>query len=360
MEWSELPWGELTASFSQRHPLRCLWCGIELQSNQISRRRAFIEEHSHDDFPAWTWEVEMEFTEAADSGPEFPKYELRQGTYTYTVERTGLKHWTGWVRKGDSRHRTAVTKFCASEKEAMQQVIAHITGDKQEEAGEMTTSQRTRMRVSLDLIDDNPYQPRAEITPESAEEMADDIRRIGRILQTPLSRPSPAGNGRYELAFGHRRIRGCRLLRQTGEWEDDVELDVEDLTDEQMALIALSENVARRQLTGLEIARAWKKAIDDTDLTVNTLAEKVGVSHSAMSNHLRVLELPALVLEARRKRRAEHERGPGVPGAPARRPHAYRGHGAHRGGNHGRLRGRRYARLDQAPRSGPHPRSGPL
>ena len=152
-----------------------------------------------------------------------------------------------------------------------------------------------RERVALDLIDDNPWQPRAEITPESAEEMADEIRRIGRLLQTPLARR--ADGGRYQLAFGHRRIAGCRHLRQLGEWEDYVDLDIDALTDEEMALIALSENTARKQLSSLEIAKAWKKAVDDTDLTVQTLADKVGISRPHMSNYLRVLELPAVVLE---------------------------------------------------------------
>ena len=210
---------ELDLAWSRRHPVRCLWCGVELQSNVLKIRREFIETHSHSEFP------------------ELPDSVRRQAMKIVTV----------------------------------------------------------RERVALDLIDDNPWQPRQQITQESVEDMADDIRRLGRLLQTPLARR--ASGGRFQLAFGHRRIAGCRYLRDVGEWEDYVDLDIDVLTDEQMALIALSENVARRQLTGLEIAKAWKKAIDDTDLTVNTLAEKVGVSHSHMSNHLRVLELPAAVLE---------------------------------------------------------------
>ena len=55
VEWSEMlasvP-GHLPLSFSRGHPVRCLWCGRELQSNAVALRQAFIKDHSHDDFPS--------------------------------------------------------------------------------------------------------------------------------------------------------------------------------------------------------------------------------------------------------------------------------------------------------------------
>ena len=80
---------------------------------------------------------------------------------------------------------------------------------------------KTRDQVALDVIDDNPWQPREAIDPDSLEELADSIRQIG-LLQTPLARPSAAG--RFELAFGHRRIAAVRLLQQREEWGDYVNL----------------------------------------------------------------------------------------------------------------------------------------
>ena len=153
---------------------------------------------------------------------------------------------------------------------------------------------KTREQVALDVIDDNPWQPRQAIDPDSLEELADSIRQIG-LLQTPLARP--AADGRFELAFGHRRIAAVRLLQQQEEWGDYVDLDIEDLTDERMAVIALSENVQRKQLTGIEVVRAHRRAIDETQLTIQALADQIGIARPTLSNNLRVLELPDFILE---------------------------------------------------------------
>ena len=154
---------------------------------------------------------------------------------------------------------------------------------------------KTRELVDLDLIDDNPWQPRREIEPEPLRELAEDIR-VNGLLQTPLARP--AVDGRYELAFGHRRVAAVRLLHQQGEWDDGrIEIDVEDLTDERMVVIALSENVQRRQLTDIEVVRAHQRAVTDTGMTIQSLADKLGLDRSTVSNNLRVLALPDFVLE---------------------------------------------------------------
>ena len=103
--------------------------------------------------------------------------------------------------------------------------------------------------------------------------------------------------GRFELAFGHRRIAAVRVLQQRDEWGDYVDVDIEDLTDERMAVIALSENVQRKQLTDIEVVRAHKRAIDGTELTIQALADQIGMARPTLSNNLRVLELPDFILE---------------------------------------------------------------
>ena len=87
------------------------------------------------------------------------------------------------------------------------------------------------------------------------------------------------------------------LLHDQGDWGPCIDMDVNDeLTDEDMAVMALAENVARRQLTQIEVVRAHRRAIDETGLSIQGLADKLGVSPSALSNNLRVLELPDFVL----------------------------------------------------------------
>ena len=152
------------------------------------------------------------------------------------------------------------------------------------------------MRIKLDLLDDNPWQPRVSMDPESLQELADDIDLIG-LLSVPLARPSPEQEGRHQLAFAHRRVAACRLLRDQDRWGEIIDVDVEYLTDEKMALIALSENQQRKDLTQSEVARARKRAIDETGLTIQALADQLGIDRATLSNTLRVLTLPQVVLE---------------------------------------------------------------
>ena len=154
---------------------------------------------------------------------------------------------------------------------------------------------KTRERIEFDALDDNPWQPREKTEPEALEKLAGSIAKLG-LLQAPLGRRMP--DGRVQVAFGHRRVAACRRLHEAGHWEPHVEMDVDDeITDEEMAVMALAENVDRRQLTQIEVLRAHRKAVDETALTLESLAEQLGIGRSTLSNNLRVLELPDFVLE---------------------------------------------------------------
>ena len=153
---------------------------------------------------------------------------------------------------------------------------------------------KTRELVDLDLIDDNPWQPRQEIDQEGLQELVDSIRELS-LLQVPLGRR--VKTGRVQLAFGHRRVAACRVLRDEGAVGPQLEMDLADISDENMAVMALTENERRKQLTQIEVVKAHKRAIDETALTVLDLARQLGMDRSTLSNNLRVLELPELVLE---------------------------------------------------------------
>ena len=153
---------------------------------------------------------------------------------------------------------------------------------------------KNRQQVALDLIDDNPWQPRNATALQHLEDLADNIHQLG-LLEVPLARPTDGG--RFQSACGHRRIAACRLLRQRGLWSDHIDMDVEEVTKERMALIALAENAQRQQLTNIEVVRAYKRAIAETNLTVDELAENLDMKRPTLANHLRVLELPDFVLQ---------------------------------------------------------------
>ena len=155
----------------------------------------------------------------------------------------------------------------------------------------MTT--KVRERIELANIDDNPWQPRGEIEPEALEELAGSIQHLG-LLQAPLGRPV---GGRIQLAFGHRRVAALKLLHQRGEGDGHVDMDVTLISDEDMAVMGLTENERRKDLSQMETLRAYRKALDETELTPTDLAQQLGIALSTLSNNLRVLELPDFILE---------------------------------------------------------------
>ena len=154
-------------------------------------------------------------------------------------------------------------------------------------------SAKTREQIDLELIDDNPWQPRAEIDEEALRELADSIHQLG-LLQAPLGRR--AEGGRIQAAFGHRRVAACRLLHSEGKAGPQIEMDVTDISDEDMVVLALTENERRQQLTQIEVVKAHQRAIEETALTVQELAKQLGMNRSTLANNLRVLELPEFVL----------------------------------------------------------------
>ena len=159
-------------------------------------------------------------------------------------------------------------------------------------SGEGTTHMK---KVRLAQLQPNPWQPRTTVDDEYIEKLATDIKSVGRLLQEPLTRP--VSEDGYQLAFGHSRIAALRLLHDRKEWPATVMVKVADLTDEEMAYIALSENRARKDLSALEELTAWAKALEIDGVTLQSLADRVNIHQSTMSKNLSVLKLPDIVLE---------------------------------------------------------------
>ena len=143
--------------------------------------------------------------------------------------------------------------------------------------------------IPVELVEPNPRQPRRSFDEAALTELADSIRARG-LLQ-PIIVRSLAG-GRYELVAGERRLRAARLaeleaipavVREADDWE---RLD-----------LALAENMARVDLNAVEEARACAMLVDDLGLTKEELGRRVGRSRVAISNLIRLLDLPEEALE---------------------------------------------------------------
>ena len=142
--------------------------------------------------------------------------------------------------------------------------------------------------LPVDAIHANPRQPRRRFEPESTAGLASSIKQQG-LLQPIVVRPRPAGG--YELIAGERRWRAARDAGLA-----TLPALVREADDRDSLLLALVENVAREQLSPVEEARAYASLVDEFELSLGEVADRVGRSKPSVSNRLRLLELPEEVL----------------------------------------------------------------
>jgi ParB family transcriptional regulator, chromosome partitioning protein len=143
-------------------------------------------------------------------------------------------------------------------------------------------------RIPLDLIQPNPRQPRNSFDDQSLTELAESVKANG-LLQPVLVRPL-AGNG-YELVAGERRWRAARLAGL-----ERVPAIVRSTEESQRLELALIENMAREDLNPVEAARACAALVEELGLTKEEVGRRIGRSRVAISNWIRLLDLPDEVL----------------------------------------------------------------
>jgi ParB family chromosome partitioning protein len=142
------------------------------------------------------------------------------------------------------------------------------------------------LEVQIDLLEPNPYQPRATIRSESLEELVQSVRTHG-ILQPLLLRPHPASAGRYQIIAGERRWRAAQAAGLRA-----VPALVRSLSDTDTAAAALVENLLREGLDPIEEAEGFARLIREFKHTQEALSDIVGKSRSHVANTLRLLNLP--------------------------------------------------------------------
>ena len=144
----------------------------------------------------------------------------------------------------------------------------------------------------MEAIEPNPWQPRQGAETAAIEELAESIREHG-LLQPLLVSALP--DGRYQLIAGERRWHAARLagLRQ-------VPAVVREASPEEALELALVENIQRADLNPLEEAAAYRRLLDEFDLTQEQVAQRVGRGRVSVANSLRLLGLPLEVKDALR------------------------------------------------------------
>ncbi len=138
--------------------------------------------------------------------------------------------------------------------------------------------------LPIALIRPNPAQPRTRFDAESIAALAESIAAVG-VVQPLIVRP--LGDGRYELVAGERRLRAAQSAGL-----ETVPALIRDQDEPRRLETALIENVAREDLNAVEEARACATLVEDLGISKDELARRLGRSRPAISNLIRLLDLP--------------------------------------------------------------------
>jgi len=144
-------------------------------------------------------------------------------------------------------------------------------------------------QVPVAMIDPNPHQPRRRFDQDALAALAASMGEQG-VLQPVLLRPRP--DGRYELVAGERRWRAAQIAGL-----DSIPALIREREDAAVLEVALIENMAREDLSPIEEARACAALVEELALTREEVGLRVGRSRVAVSNLLRLLDLPDEVQE---------------------------------------------------------------
>lgn len=140
-------------------------------------------------------------------------------------------------------------------------------------------------KIPVDFISPNPFQPRTNFDSEALEELKKSILQNGLIQPITVRR---IDNSKYELISGERRLRACKEIgiKEIPAYIIKVE------TKEAMLALSLIENIQREKLNPIEIANAYKRLMEECNLTQEDIAIKVGKDRTTITNFVRLLKLP--------------------------------------------------------------------
>lgn len=157
-----------------------------------------------------------------------------------------------------------------------------------ETGGSAMSASNTASKTKLPIEDivPNPNQPRIRFNETELRELSESIQEHG-VLQPLLVRKH--GNG-YEIIAGERRYQASKLAGL-----EEVPVIIKDVDDEQMLALALIENLQRSDLNPVEEAKGYRQLIDASGMTQEALSKAVSKSRSAITNSLRLLDLPEVV-----------------------------------------------------------------
>ena len=139
--------------------------------------------------------------------------------------------------------------------------------------------------LSIESIEANPFNPRTHFEKAALEELSQSISIHGIIQPLTVRK---LGRDKFQLISGERRFRASQLAGLK-----EVPAYIRVANDQTMLEMALVENIQREDLNSIEVALSYSRLIEECSLTQDQLSQKVAKSRSSITNHLRLLKLPA-------------------------------------------------------------------
>lgn len=139
--------------------------------------------------------------------------------------------------------------------------------------------------VPIENIEANPFNPRTHFEQEALKELSESISQHGIIQPLTVRK---LGRDKFQLISGERRFRASQLAGLT-----EVPAYIRVANDQTMLEMALVENIQREDLNAIEVALSYQRLIDECSLTQEQMSQKIAKSRSSITNHLRLLKLPA-------------------------------------------------------------------
>ena len=149
--------------------------------------------------------------------------------------------------------------------------------------------------IEINLIEVNPFQPRSDFDDTSLQELAISIKELGIIQPVTVRKLDKV---KFQLISGERRFRASKIAGLK-----TIPAYIRTANDQLMLEMALVENIQRDQLNPVEIALSFQRLIDECKLTQEKMSERVGKKRSTITNYLRLLKLPDIILAAVRDER---------------------------------------------------------
>ncbi len=146
-------------------------------------------------------------------------------------------------------------------------------------------------KIPVGVISSNPYQPRKNFDPEALEELKKSILSNGLIQPITVRRMT---GGTYQLISGERRLKACIDIGYREIPAYIIQVDNE----ETMLALALIENIQREKLNPIEVGLAYRRLMEECDLTQEEIADRVGKDRTTIANTIRLLKLPGEIQDA--------------------------------------------------------------